>query len=182
MSSLLLSKKEKLDLQRILDQSEDDVQNNSDMIMKLKHSSMIRNDIHQFGFLKEKFFTATLNTMTEEETKAHFHVFENMVELNCNFLFTVYPEIYKKMIKDELDLTIMMKLLQVLKLIEDGEADQHEASVVFGKMLKELFIDSVIKRGKHLDEISVEIPKVEGSSITWKEYKQHLSTSSNGDN
>lgn len=177
--SLLLSKKEKLDLQRILDQSDDDVQNNTDMIMKLKHSSMIRNDIHQFGFLKEKFFTENLSTMSEEETKSHFHMFEQMVELNCNFLFTVYPEIYKKMIKDELDLTIMMKLLQVLKLIEEGEVDQHEASVVFGKMLKELFIDSVIKHGKHLDETSVETSRVEGISMTWKEYKHQLPSNSN---
>jgi hypothetical protein len=82
------------------------------------------------------------------------------------------------MVKDELDLEIMTKLLIVLKLIEDGKVDQNEGSVMVGKVLKELYVDSALKQSKHLDEkndkeepteLNIE-PDIK--PISWKEYKK----------
>ena len=39
-----------------------------------------------------------------------------------------------------------MKLINVLKNIEEGDVDQHEGSVVVGKILKEMYIDSALKQ------------------------------------
>jgi hypothetical protein len=87
-----------------------------------------------------------------------------------------YMDIFNKVVRDELDLVIMTKLLHVLKQIEDGEVDQHEGSVIFGKILKELYIDSAIKRGEKLDKEYEEEKQapIEGKKINWKEYKNIL--------
>jgi hypothetical protein len=92
-------------------------------------------------------------------------------------LFDNYTDIFNKVVRDELDLVIMTKLLHVLKQIEDGEVDQHEGSVIFGKILKELYVDSAIKRGENLDKQyeSEKEPQIEGKNISWKEYKKILS-------
>ena len=78
------------------------------------------------------------------------------------------------MIKGELDLTIMTKLLTVLKLIEDDKVDQHEGSVMVGKILKELYIDSVHKQSDNLDKQYADdtsTPEI-GKTLSWKEYKR----------
>jgi hypothetical protein len=66
----------------------------------------------------------------------------------------------------------MTKLLVILKLIEDEKVDQHEGSVMCGKVLKELYIDSATKRMDNLDkEHAEEKPQVEVKPVSWKEYK-----------
>jgi hypothetical protein len=76
--------------------------------------------------------------------------------------------------KDELDLDIMTKLLIILKMIEDGKVDQHEGSVMVGKALKELYIDSATKRLDNIDKEyeSQKIKPVESKKISWTEYKK----------
>lgn len=176
--SVLLSSEEKLDLKRLLDENE--CEDNTENIRKIKHSSKIEKDVYQFGYLKKLFFESlpdNLLDMSVDESKKKQVSFEKIVQLNCNFLYTVYPEIFKKMIKDELDLTIMVRLVEVLKLIEDNKTNQHEASVMFGKILKELFIDSAIKHGNHLDEkYNVKEKPLEGISLSWSEYKKKLNS------
>ena len=77
------------------------------------------------------------------------------------------------MVKNELDLTIMTKLLTVLKLIEDNKVDQHEGSVMVGKILKELYIDSAVKRAENIDKQyeAEKVPPVESKKITWAQFK-----------
>ena len=41
----------------------------------------------------------------------------------CHFLFTYYTDIYNKIRKDELDIQIMNKFLDILKQIEDRSED-----------------------------------------------------------
>jgi len=65
-------------------------------------------------------------------------------------------------------------MLSVLKMIEDGKVDQHEGSVMFGKVLKELYVDSAIKHGENLDKQyeTEKVPQVEGKKISWNQYKK----------
>ena len=154
---------ERLNLKRLINESECD--NNTENIRKLKHSVLIRNDIRKFENLKTN--KASLRTSSPEE-------FETLCQNECQFLFSNYTDIFNKILKDELDLTIMTKLLVVLKLIEDGKVDQHEGSVMVGKILKELYIDSATKRADNLDkEYETEKTKpIEGKKLSWTEYKK----------
>ena len=50
-----------------------------------------------------------------------------------------------------LNLEILFRLINVLKNIEEGDMDQHEGSVVVGKILKEMYIDSALKKAEKKD-------------------------------
>jgi hypothetical protein len=171
----LLTSQERIDLKRLLNENE--CEDNTEHIRKIMHSSKIQSDIHQFGYLKNLFFgslPSDLTKLTIEMSKQKQIDFENLVQANCNFLYTTYPDIYKRMIKDELDLTMMVRLIEVLKMIEDNKTDQHEASVLFGRILKEMYIDSAIKHADHLDLVhksDSSVPET-GKQISWKEYKK----------
>jgi hypothetical protein len=60
-----------------------------------------------------------------------------------------------------------------LKLIEDKKMNQHEGSVMVGKILKELYVDSALKRIENLDRenASDKPAPVEAKKISWREYK-----------
>jgi hypothetical protein len=92
------------------------------------------------------------------------------VSIRSEFFVT---DIFNKVVKGEIDLTIMTKMLTVLKLIEDGNVDQHEGSVMVGKILKELYIDSAIKTADNIDKeyADQKVEPEEGKPISWKEYK-----------
>ena len=76
--------------------------------------------------------------------------------------------------QDEIDVTILSKLLIVLKLIEDGQIDQQDGSVRVGRLLKEMYLDSAVKRADALDKehSGEKEPINEGKSISWNKFKQ----------
>ncbi len=159
-----MNPQEKLNLKKLLDNS--DCENNTDHIRKVKHSTKIRDDIRALEKLK----------MSDGHLRGSDpQRFLDMCQKTAWFLFSNYTDIFNKVLKDELDLGIMTQLLGVLKMIEDGKVDQHEGSVMVGKILKELYVDSAMRRGANLDK---EYPKeepvapLEGKKISWKEFKQ----------
>ena len=158
-----MNSEERLNLKKLI--SEMDCENNTENIRKLKHSVLIRDDIRKLDVLKGK-----VGSLKESD----FPAFLEMCQSECSFLFNNYTDIFNKMIRDELDLTIMTKLLTVLKLIEDGKTDQHEGSYMIGKILKELYLDSAVKRADNIDremESQKEKPN-DGKAISWSEYKK----------
>jgi len=154
-----LSSQERLNLKKLIDESE--CENNTENIRQLKHSTLIRDDVRKIDTLR----MAHPNMKSSE--------FDELCQGECQFLFNNYTDIFNKMVKNELDLTIMTKLLTVLKLIEDNKVDQHEGSVMVGKILKELYIDSAMKRADNIDKEYEDqrAPPVESKNISWKEYK-----------
>ena len=70
----------------------------------------------------------------------------------------------------------MRQALLALKRIEDGEISQEEGSVMVGKLLHELYVDSALKRSDNIDKehSSTTIPKVEGKTISWSQYKKNI--------
>jgi len=96
----------------------------------------------------------------------------------CSFLFNNYTDIFNKVKKDEIDLEILGRLLGVLKMIEDGKAGQHEASVEVGKLLKQIYIDSALKKSEKLDKLHAGHADSSSASslppakkVSWKQYK-----------
>jgi hypothetical protein len=152
-----MNNKESLDLRKLLDQN--DWQDNTENIRKIKHSTQIRDDVRRIENLKTSFDGQT--------------DFLELCQTECPFLYNNYTDIFHKAVKNELDLTIMTKLLTVLKMIEDEKVDQHNGSVMVGKILKELYVDSAMKRMDNLDKehAQEQVPKVEPKTINWREYK-----------
>lgn len=158
-----MSISESIPLKSLIDESE--YVNNTETIRKLKHSTMIRDDVRRLDTFKAK------NSSLFKDNPG---LFLELAQQECPFLYNNYMDLFHKMVKDELDLSIMTKLLIVLKMIEDGAVDQYKGSVMVGKVLKELYVDSAMKRGDNLDkEHEDEKPKfVDGQSISWKQYKK----------
>ena len=161
---LFISKQERLDLKRLLDNME--CENNTDHIRKVKHSAKIQLDIMNLvNFKKEN---QELLTSSPED-------FEAKARDVASFLFTNYTDIYRRAMRDEINYELMGKFLYVLRAIEDGKVDQHEGAVVIGKVLKELYLDSAVRHGENLDKkYGAEAPpppKEPEKLISWKEYK-----------
>ena len=159
----IMNSKDRLNLKALIDET--NCEDNTDTIRSVKHSVKIRNDIRQLERIKKNH-----SDLRKTDPEAFF----NICQTQCIFLFNNYMDIFNKVYNDEIDLLIMTKLLGVLKLIEDKKVDQHEGSVLVGKLLKELYIDSALKRSDKLDK---EIKnddfnlKIEPKPISWKEYK-----------
>ena len=92
----------------------------------------------------------------------------------CNFLFTYYTDIYNKIRKDEIDLTILFRAYDVLNDIETGKLDQHTGAYEFGVLLKKIYVDSALKRSEKLEETYKDNEKSVASckkDVCWKKYK-----------
>ena len=154
-----MDNKQRLQLQNMI--KANNIEDQTEFIRNLKHSQIIRNDVNNMIMIKAKF--------RGDENKIH----EECIN-ECNFLFTYYTDIYNKVKKDEIDIGILNKFLNVLKRIEDGELDQHEGSFLVGSILKELYVDSALKKAEKLDEQNKEEkvePKKPEVKISWKQFK-----------
>ena len=153
---------DKLNLQKMI--KANDVEDCTEDIRQKRHSAPIRRDVKRILELKTQYSRLCATNPEEFESK--------LIE-ECNFLFTNYTDIFNKVRKDEIDLNILNKLLDVLGGIEMGTLDQHTGSHEVGKLLKELYIDSALRKAKKLDQEHVEEKPVAPPSknITWKQYR-----------
>ena len=147
---------------------ENNVSDQTDLIRELRHSSIIKRE------------ALLLSEMVATYSHLSYADLRTLTMIDCNFLFTYYTDIYNRILKKEIDINILNKFLTVLERIETGEIGQHEGSYLVGQSLKELYIDSALKKSEHLDqkysasnESVVNTPPV--VNITWKQYKkQHI--------
>lgn len=159
-----ITPEERLNLKKLINETE--CEDNTATIRKLKHSVLIRDDIRRMERLKKEH--AQLRKTDHEQ-------FFNIVHEECRFLFDNYMDIFTRCMKDEVDITIMSKLLIVLKLIEDDKLDQHDGSVMVGRYLKDLYLDSAVKRADNMDKenahLTAKVIPVSGKPVSWREYK-----------
>lgn len=153
-----MDSQDRLNLKKLI--SEYKPEETTSKIRMLKHSSKIKEDVENYLRLKSKY--ARLPRQTQEQ----------MYRNQCNFLYTNYTNIFNKLIKDQLNLSILYRLLIVLKGIEDGKHDQHEGSVKVGEILKQLYIDSALKGGNQNEKKAKKEKKRKGKNISWEEYKR----------
>ena len=116
----------RLQLQRMI--TENNVEDQTQLIRELKHSHKLAADIRALQQIKVRF--------AGNPQAIH----ENGVQ-ECQFLHTYYTDIYNKVKNDEIDLHLLNRFLNVLRDIEDGKVDQHEGSFIVGTILKEIYID-----------------------------------------
>lgn len=163
-----MNPQEKLDLKKLIGKM-DDYEDNTNGIREMKHSDSIRADIMKIEELKKSH---------ADLRKTDSFAFSQLCEAECIFLFYKYTDIYNRLLKDEVDLSIMKQALDVLKRIENGEIDQQEGSVIVGKLFHEIYVDSALRRSANLDAAasnekgsSAAPPKNPVKKISWKEYK-----------
>ena len=161
-----MNNQERLQLDKLLKQG--DVTDNTSLMRSLKHSGKIYEDVNKMLNLKK-------SHKNIQQTDPD--MFSNICTTQCSFLFNNYTDIYNKVFKDEIDLNILINLINTLKHIEDGNLDQHEGSFEVGKLLKEIYIDSALKKDAKLNTNSIEnkTEDVEKSikNISWNEYKKN---------
>jgi hypothetical protein len=132
----------------------------TELIRKLKHSQIMRKEVNSMIVIKAKY--------KGDDEK----IYSECVN-ECNFLFTYYTDIFNKVRKDEIDISILNKFIEVLNRIETGELDQHEGAFTVGSLLKELYVDSALKKAEKLNELTEAPiqPKKAERVISWKQFK-----------
>ena len=162
-----MNPQEKIDLKKLVSNMPDEYVDNTEGIRALKHSRSIHADIVKMEQLKTEHADMRLTNPIQ---------FRERCETECVFLFYKYTDIFNRLLRDEIDLGIMEKALNVLLKIEEGQIDQQEGSVIVGKLFHEIYVDSALRRSDNLDKAAAsdEKPKYEGAAISWKEYKSKL--------
>jgi len=155
----MMDDKQRLQLQNMI--KANNVEDQTELIRELKHSKILRDEINKMVRIKAKYGDVADQIYSE-------------CAAECSFMFTYYTDIFNKVRKDEIDILILNKFLDVLKQIEDGKLDQHEGSFLIGALLKELYVDSALRKAEKLDEQNKEEkvePKRPEVQISWKQFK-----------
>jgi hypothetical protein len=147
---------QRLQLQNMIQAN--NVEDQTSLIRNLKHSDILRADVANLILLKSKYGDDTEKINIEGMTE-------------CNFLFTYYTDIFNKVRKGEIDLNILTQFLNILKDIEDGKLNQHEGSFQVGTILKEMYIDSALKKAEKLNQEPTPEPKKPAVNISWNQFK-----------
>jgi len=150
---------QRLQLKKMIDAN--NTEDQTDVIRRLKHSNMLIEDIRTLQQLKFRHKGDLLKVHDDAVTM-------------CTFLYTNYTDIYNKVKNDEIDLPLLNQFLNVLQRIESGEMDQHEASYLIGTILKEIYIDSALKKADKLDKqraAAAAVPTAVVNKVSWREYK-----------
>lgn len=122
---------QRLKLQEMI--TENNVADNTPLIRMFKHSEKIRADV------------TTMATLKRDYGRLDRASFESLCASRCAFLFERYPELYNKILRQEIDMSILDKVLTSLKKVEDSEMDQHEASFEVGTLLRKMYVDSAMR-------------------------------------
>lgn len=162
---------QRLQLQSMI--NENNVIDKTEMIRKIKHSSILRNEVNEMIQLKNIY----KNNLSSPD-------FRDEAINKCKFLFQYYTDIFNKLRKDELNVNMLFDFLDILEKIEKGQLDQHEASFKVGSILKSMYIDSAVKHAENMeaknnennnpDLTSNQNPnsKPKSKDISWKHFKK----------
>lgn len=155
-----MDENQRLHLQNMI--TANNVEDSTGLIRQLKHSHILRNDVNNLIMLKAKYIDEPDSLQLEAMSE-------------CNFLFTYYTDIYNKIKKDDIDLTILFKAFDVLRDIEDCKLDQHEGAYAFGTLLKQIYVDSALKKAEKLNSETGEKEKeYKGPQVdvSWGQFKK----------
>jgi hypothetical protein len=164
---------EKLNLKKMLANSNEYV-DHTEEIRRVKHSGLLLDGLRDIEKLKRA---------NKELREADPAAFEDMCRTTAPLMYDLYRDLFRKLVKDEINLVILVKLIRVLELIEQGQVDQNEGSVMVGKVLKDLYVDSAMREGDRLDKERLEKELLEtgqetqgtkkepAKNISWRQWK-----------
>ena len=158
-----MNNSERLQLNKIIQNN--DIEDMTTEIRKKRHSDKIKQDVLKIIELKQKY--PRLADSNREQ-------FNSILQKQCSFLFNNYTDLFNRIKKDELDLSILNEFLKVLKDIEDYKIDQHDGSYKIGQLLKQIYVDSAVRQSDNLDKKNKkEKNKVKKPiNISWKAFKE----------
>ena len=158
-----MDKNERIQLDKML--RANNTEDCTNEIREKKHSKLLKNDVKKMIELKEKY---------KRLKDSNKNQYETMLKSQCSFIYEKYTDIFNRINKDEIDFDILWRFLDVLEKIETGELDQHEGSYAVGTLLKQIYIDSSIKKGEKIDKKYAKKKKTKvdkTKKISWNEYK-----------
>jgi len=159
-----MNNSERLQLNKIIQNN--DVEDMTSEIRKKLHSDKIKQDVLKMIEIKRKY--PRLAESNREQ-------FNTMLQNQCSFLFNNYTDIFNRIKKDELDLSILNEFLKVLKDIEESKIDQHDGSYKIGQLLKQIYVDSAVRQSDNLDKRNNKKEKNKVRkivNISWKSFKE----------
>ena len=149
---------ERLQLQKLIKMN--NVEDQTQQIRNLKHSARLREEVILLNQLREEY-------------KEDIDMLSTVSIEQCTFLFTNYTDIFNRVKKGEIDIQMLMQFIDTLSKIEDGTIDQHEGSFEIGKLLKQIYIDSALKKSENIDKMYTNTESfVEPVNISWKQWRQ----------
>jgi len=132
---------------------EGNVQDNTNNIRRLKHSAQLKKDV------------MTIKMITSRAVCLEYEHLNESCAPHCKFMIENYKNIYQRMLKGQVNFSILDKFLDCLESIENGTRDQHEASYEIGTLLKSIYIDP---------KIYEETVRRGAIDIDWNEYKNKM--------
>ena len=150
-----MNSEQKHQLDKMIKQN--DTVDNTPLIRELKHSAKIRRDVSVIQNIKRRNRSAQFSALDREAQSQ-----------NCTFLFQHYPNIYNKLLKNQIQIKVLYRFLDELESVEKGEKNQHEASYQIGLLLKEMYIDKKLDLEKEEKRQTAQVKKV---NITYEEFK-----------
>lgn len=141
---------------------EHNVEDNTMQIRKEKNSIRLKEDIVRMRLYHTQYKDLKRTNRTEFDAK---------LSNECSFLMENYPEIYTKLKNDQIDYGVLMKFVELIARIERGECDEHNAAFEAGKLLKSMYIDTVVNTHEGPDT-APETNK--GKNISWAQYNSKL--------
>jgi hypothetical protein len=164
---------EKIHLQKMIDAN--GTEDNTERLREYKNSTQIYNDVSTMIRLKRDY---------SRLAKSNPKQFDALCVSRCAFLFKYYTDIFNRLKTDEIDLNLLFKMINILRDIENGKIDQHEGSFEVGKILKNIYVDSALKRSENLDaekaakekrsaikSAKKSRPAIPEKKLTWAEFK-----------
>jgi hypothetical protein len=163
-----MNPQERLNLKKMLAQSNEYVDHTED-IRRVKHSGLLLDSLRDIEKLKRSNRELMQNAPEE---------FKDLCKTAAPVMYNLYTDLFNKLVKDELNLVILVKLIRVLEMIENEQIDQNEGSVMVGKILKELYVDSAVRSADNIDkareadaESDATAPREPAKPISWRQWK-----------
>lgn len=162
--------KQRLMLSKLI--KENNVTDQTPLIRELKHSELILADVDRMVAVLAK-YPQPLLPRSELLNDARAECADVANWLYCN-----YTDIFVRVLKGNMDMQMLRQVIALLKQIEDGELNQHEASFQLGSLLKKLYVDSAVKQVEKNDAdanmSAAAAPKKEyvKSNLTWDDFKK----------
>ena len=166
----MISDTDRMDLKRVMANATD-YQDNTAYIRSTKHSRQMSIDVREIELL-----TKTHKGLYDTDPAA----FTELARQKCSFLFSRYTDIFNRLVAGTVDISTMYEMLRILRMIEDGEVEQEEGSLLVGRVLKKLYVDSAVRTAdklaaSHTTEFSPPTKKEmskEELAFSWKDYKR----------